>query len=326
MIIASFACTDGGFTGRSLSLVSRRIHLTSEPFRLQSISLHSARDITAFRNLLNSKPPHEDVVRNLFISPGRSRRPSPTGETEGHHDMIKRHMSEILATVAPHVRILTVVACTIDQQQFHLPDFPDSFPMLEELHIRGGFGRKPIEDNLPKAEQLRRLHLAHARGRLFLPSTFTHFLSRSYPHLTHLRIFGPRNEICCGDLFTAIEKLVHGEVSIFESKSSAGTGSFPSTLAHVSIIPGASMPRLPRSNTTSMYQSMVEKLQKLASKASDCPLVLPYRLKRYNEYSQHEYDSLERWWLETINGGNGCWPAGSKGNATNREPCELIYP
>ena len=66
--IYSFACTDTGYTGRSLSLVSKYIHETSQPFRLQSISLHGHDEIVAFAALLDTTPACLRRVRYLFLS------------------------------------------------------------------------------------------------------------------------------------------------------------------------------------------------------------------------------------------------------------------
>ncbi|KAF7979722.1 hypothetical protein HWV62_41078 [Athelia sp. TMB] len=67
-LIFSYACTDGGFTGRSLSAVSRHIHECSKPFNLQSVALHGTRQTLAFATALKKIPVHLRQVRHLFIS------------------------------------------------------------------------------------------------------------------------------------------------------------------------------------------------------------------------------------------------------------------
>jgi hypothetical protein len=66
--IYSFACTDTGYTGRSLSLVSKYIHDTSKPVKLQSIAIHGYDQMLAFAALLDKTPPHLRRVRNLLIA------------------------------------------------------------------------------------------------------------------------------------------------------------------------------------------------------------------------------------------------------------------
>ena len=56
--IYAFACTDGGRTGRALSLVSRFINETSKPYKLQSISVIGKRQLDAFADLIEQTPTH----------------------------------------------------------------------------------------------------------------------------------------------------------------------------------------------------------------------------------------------------------------------------
>ncbi|KAJ7117679.1 hypothetical protein C8R44DRAFT_626793, partial [Mycena epipterygia] len=66
--IFGFACRDSGYTGRSLSLVSRYIRETSELAKLQSIALFGRQQILAFAELLDRTPPHLRTTRYLFIN------------------------------------------------------------------------------------------------------------------------------------------------------------------------------------------------------------------------------------------------------------------
>ncbi|KAJ7504161.1 hypothetical protein B0H11DRAFT_1961344 [Mycena galericulata] len=66
--IFGFACCDTGFTGRSLSLVSKYIRETSKPARLQSIALFGRKQILAFAELLNQTPAHLRTTRYLFVN------------------------------------------------------------------------------------------------------------------------------------------------------------------------------------------------------------------------------------------------------------------
>ncbi|KAJ6484960.1 hypothetical protein DFH09DRAFT_1211231 [Mycena vulgaris] len=66
--VFDFACRDSGYTGRSLSLVSRYIRATSEAAKLQSIALVNRRQILAFAALLESIPPKRRTTRYLFVN------------------------------------------------------------------------------------------------------------------------------------------------------------------------------------------------------------------------------------------------------------------
>jgi hypothetical protein len=66
--IFHYACTDDGTTGRSLSLVSKYIHDTSEPYKLQSISISGADNAARFVLALRRTLPHHRHVTHLHIS------------------------------------------------------------------------------------------------------------------------------------------------------------------------------------------------------------------------------------------------------------------
>ncbi|KAG7442640.1 uncharacterized protein BT62DRAFT_871882, partial [Guyanagaster necrorhizus] len=51
--VCYYACTDGGQTGRSISLVSKRAHRLVKPFRLNSLCVTSARQIIGLREHLD---------------------------------------------------------------------------------------------------------------------------------------------------------------------------------------------------------------------------------------------------------------------------------
>jgi hypothetical protein len=72
--IFSYACTDNGFTGRSLSLVSRHVHRCSKTVKLQSVSVIGLPQIIRFVSLLRSTPPHLKRIRQLFIAVGDSQK------------------------------------------------------------------------------------------------------------------------------------------------------------------------------------------------------------------------------------------------------------
>src|ERR1700727_938778 len=71
--IFSNACTDDGYTGRSLSLVSRYIHAASKPVRLQCICVRGLRQMQAFATALENMAPEFRRVHDLCIT-DRTRR------------------------------------------------------------------------------------------------------------------------------------------------------------------------------------------------------------------------------------------------------------
>src|ERR1700729_2592940 len=66
--IALFACRDTGYTGRSLSIVSKYVRETSQAAKFQTIAIHGSNQIIAFAALLERPRPHLRCVRYLFLS------------------------------------------------------------------------------------------------------------------------------------------------------------------------------------------------------------------------------------------------------------------
>jgi hypothetical protein len=66
--IFEYACIDDGTTGRSLSLVSKSIHLTSRPYKFQSITICGADHATRFLLTLKQTPPQYRRVAYLRIA------------------------------------------------------------------------------------------------------------------------------------------------------------------------------------------------------------------------------------------------------------------
>jgi len=62
------ACTDTGFTGRSISLTSRFFYELSKPVKLRSVGLRGVVQIIDFLNLIERTPVVHRRVENLFIS------------------------------------------------------------------------------------------------------------------------------------------------------------------------------------------------------------------------------------------------------------------
>ncbi|KAI0052065.1 hypothetical protein FA95DRAFT_1554041 [Auriscalpium vulgare] len=171
--IFSLACTDDGFTGRSLSHVSRYVRQASAPFQWQSLVISGARKTKKFAELLDElssrNPDPCDHISTLFPRPithlfvsnrmpedARERRYNEMGATR---DMAERRkialafdeeadswaaaIRRIFSYAAGTVRTLTMMCYDIHVSPNGRLFFSDLkryfFPMLEELTIRGGF-------------------------------------------------------------------------------------------------------------------------------------------------------------------------------------------
>lgn len=167
--IFSLACTDGGFTGRSLSLVSKSFREASIPVKLQCISVIGPTQISSFASLLKQIPTSHRLIRSLFISTLKLHQNSSEselvndrdddgdggddddsnsgyefGESEENLDekldndvlewyQLKDNVHDILQTVAPHVTILDLH--TSYSRDFFLP--PVWLPQIVDLSLYG---------------------------------------------------------------------------------------------------------------------------------------------------------------------------------------------
>jgi len=123
--IFTFACTDNGFTGRTLSLVSRYIHDTSKSAKLQSLSVTKPQQIHGLARLIANTPPKYRRIRHLFIA-------SPNDDGD---------------VLAAFLYIIGALAPTITTLHVHFPFYRRSlflpgtatFPSLVELTLYGPY-------------------------------------------------------------------------------------------------------------------------------------------------------------------------------------------
>ena len=66
--IFSLACLDGGFTGRSLSLVSKSVSEASKPFKLQCLAIRNLSQAGSLARVLAKLPSHKRRVVHLSVS------------------------------------------------------------------------------------------------------------------------------------------------------------------------------------------------------------------------------------------------------------------
>lgn len=189
--ICALSCTDGGLTGRSLSLVSHMFHDISVEYKLQSIALFGSTQLDAFLQVLHAHPPHLRRVRNLLIT-GNGK---PTEELEGEEfqddntfAVISRDtLCQLLEITSPSLQTLTVathMSPFIHKEAFCIPT---ALPSLVELTLLGSMNH-PSHRKYASfvAGGLRRLHVA-CDIRSPLRSKLARSLTRIAPNLTHLR-------------------------------------------------------------------------------------------------------------------------------------------
>ncbi|KAI0751132.1 hypothetical protein C8Q80DRAFT_554687 [Daedaleopsis nitida] len=220
--IVTLACTDGGFTGRSLALASRFLHRQSLSARFHSVALTSLARAEGLLELLDCQPPEcQPRIEHLYLSFGvdaiASFRPLPWMQSSvlariERDDWEARYLSampRLFALVAPTLRTL----CICEHNQTPLPPvYSQEFPMLEELSVVHR-ADVPLPDTMPslppsintsqaKTEDsarlsnlmglfpvLRRLHCIHSSSWP-LPTVVANLPLVAPPTLTHVRMSG----------------------------------------------------------------------------------------------------------------------------------------
>ena len=163
--IASYACTDDGYTGCSLSLVSRYYNQVSSPYRWQCIAFPGYDCVISFANALG-KVRTRRPIHHLFLSDRQSEITSRF--TNDYEIEFLPVFARILEYAAPTLRTLSIFS---DANFYHgtrtvLRCLSLSFPHLQELTIRACctsgrlVGNQP-GDTIPcDMPNLTRLHLA----------------------------------------------------------------------------------------------------------------------------------------------------------------------
>lgn len=170
--IVALACTDGGVTGCSLSLVSRTMRAVVSPVRFHSIALTSSKQCFNFARALDGSdcPP---PICHLFIAIAVGR----TADVPA--------VSTILAKAAPTLRTLVLHGL----YQFDIFTAPESFPALEDLSLPA-LHQVEGEPRVCRFPSLRRLHIS-----MFAGYNVWKDLAMLMPTVTHLRLLTPNHSL-----------------------------------------------------------------------------------------------------------------------------------
>lgn len=207
--IFTLACTDGGYTGCSLSLVSKHLRAASRSARFYSVILvsGSAQQLSQFsscffseRTVTSGTTPR---VRHLCIASAKRKARvafRPKDEDDHEQQAFVADVAALLVAVAPDLYTLSLI-----YGHRPIPDelrFPDvlalHFPLLEELTIVGaGYRDLPVcslldpcggcpipSTSLPR---LSRLHLTYTFSGMRTGMDLDGWARRA-PHITHFRV------------------------------------------------------------------------------------------------------------------------------------------
>ncbi|KAI0802013.1 hypothetical protein BC629DRAFT_160810 [Irpex lacteus] len=192
--IVSYACTDAGYTGCALSLVSHYFSQVSSPYRWQCIALPGYDQIICFANIL-ARSKTRRPIHHLFLSDRRSE--LVLSSTDDYETKFLSIFASVLQYAAPTLRSLSFFsdASFYYGAQSVSQCLSTPYPFLQELTIRacctssrlvGNQSGDTLPCNMP---DLTHLHLAlpyHGLSRDGLQAT--HNLVRSISSaISHLR-------------------------------------------------------------------------------------------------------------------------------------------
>ncbi|KAI0367620.1 hypothetical protein BV20DRAFT_1037652 [Pilatotrama ljubarskyi] len=218
-LIFAEACTDDGYTGRSLALVSKRIHDASSRHALQSIAVYGSHQLSAFAALLEGRKEEDCRVRHLYLTdrrrvwmeyaPGQDKAQwfSDRLKEDFHvidptRDYSADPILRILRIVAPHLRTLTFLLFdSYDENPLAMP-----FPALEELTLHASSVSWTGSSCTPTMPALRYLHIIQDYS---LPRLLVKTVANLAPHLTHLRISRlSGSPVAFGDVLQGLERML----------------------------------------------------------------------------------------------------------------------
>ncbi|KDQ55086.1 hypothetical protein JAAARDRAFT_340828 [Jaapia argillacea MUCL 33604] len=304
--IFRMACTDGGLTGCSLSLVSKYIHNASATARYQSVAICGPDALLPFISLLEPKCVSitSFCVQHFFFSRDRLSTGDVPAEATGirmtnadrrarMHLQAKQIMAAIprvLTLIGNHLK--TLALASTPPQDIPLPH--NSLTALEELTIFASARCHVtwIPEEHPTLPSLRRLHLAGPK--VDLPNGL-----KLAPSLTHLRLSGMDEIIMIPQLLKAVPGLCLGGEE-FPS---------PSTPHPLQSIRQIQIHRIPRSLgfgvVRQAYRSACSRTEEfLADHPSDKVSLTNGNLREVRKHIAMEARMI---WQDRLKGGLGCW-------------------
>jgi hypothetical protein len=285
--IFSFACTDGGKTGRSLTRVNSYFGQASQDVMLQSIEIRGAKQLQSFLSMLQKTPANARRVKHLYVStyeiPQEDAIPPPEQMFEflyGYGSYTQSYQKESREEPQPDevcamlLQVITILAPTL--RSLHLGSLcrdhillPITLPNLTDLSIHGPFPSWSIDDHtiLP-FPHLRRLSLS---GFSDYPMNLFPSIRRLAPALSDLHL-SPQNptRVFRGDLQQALSVADDGNAGEQNDK-------LPASLTHIVVHP-CEAPGEDKYWLTPVYLDMMAGLQQLSqqdtrvhlSKESSC--------------------------------------------------------
>ncbi|KAJ7931753.1 hypothetical protein B0H13DRAFT_2308456 [Mycena leptocephala] len=201
--IFNFACRDSGYTGRSLSLVSRYIHETSKQAKLQSIVLIACAGWLNAQLALAALPPGDERLNELQEEMKRQKADTyQCAEDFGREGA--NAVQNILLNLAPTLELLDL---TLNKYAAEMMTEKISLPRLVDLTSRGGFPLHATDvPVLEPSHSLLRVHIVESSDQWTSTTRFfENGISHFAPSLTHLRLSQlEKHESVIADLQSAL--------------------------------------------------------------------------------------------------------------------------
>lgn len=281
--IFRLACSDNGYTGRSLSLVSKFVRETSQASKLQSLSVIGYEQLIGLASALDNIHPTLRQVRYIFISAHARRTafdPKALAPEYTRRESAYAAFARILRAISPTVEILH--AFFIFYRQF--PLLPVSLPLLHELTLHGPLEVREAAPDTQSIQfpSLRHLHLTS----FYSPTHLFQQILKLAPSLLHLRISAPE----------------HSETFVSELQMTLETSNanemLPSGLDKIFV----HCPIEPKDNwmnMMSLYEQTMQDLTRLAREHERLILLSPLRIGLFRTVSIQDAEVA---WMDSIEG------------------------
>ena len=338
--ILTGACTDGGFTGKSLALTNKFFHAQSLSTRFHSLSLTSLARIKAFLSFLETQPKEcNPTIHHLYLSFLDETEPANPpaefwrtysrwtklekqeylenvqAEKERWNVQFIAAMTRLFDFAGPHHRTL----CILESIHLRFPHVPvNSLPKLQELSLLGGYELFMLEKlprtpspNHPafKFPSLQRLHCVCVHWSK--PSDIlTYLANRASPSFTHLRFSGLSFSFssqfpyelgrCLGVDVPAYGQVHDGSAPKFTIGALA-------SLRHVIVHGNPDPPGGWCGTDDGLWDDMCGHLQMVAQAVRDTGSAEMVQMSRPWRRDPRWADRLRDDWVERMEGGGGCW-------------------
>lgn len=291
--IFACACTDGGRTGCSLSLVSKFVREASAPFRYQSVLVEGTARLSCFLAVWERNPDRRSKILHLLLydtPPHHTYRPSASPRFIRLSDEWVDLMCRLLSAVSHSLLTLTIYMK--GARSFLLP--PVAFPTLEELSVQGDYF-DAVCDQAVSLPKLSALHFGGTR-RLWkggMTASLLPMLSKVAPALTHLAVTSDAS-------FDWREALAKPKCKPnFDSSSQTKLAALFPSLQHVAV---RLVPWQPKG--TLAFQAAYEAQWEVLRKVSVQKHAIEFELRPARRIDEDPYPEMKESWLKGASTGS----------------------